>query len=423
MTIKHNNESGPEQRSLGQWLDYLESIHPTSIDMGLDRVNAVADNMSLHLNDSLVITVAGTNGKGTTCCFLEQALIGQGKSVAVYSSPHLLTYRERVRLNGELAQEKAFCDAFEAIEQSRGDISLTYFEFSTLAAIKMMQEWQVDVAILEVGLGGRLDATNIIDPDLSVITTIDLDHQDWLGNTREKIAREKAGILRANGKAVIGDLYPPASLYDAAKTLNANAIWATQDFLYGQDSDNDTWSWKGRQHAFSALPTPNIPVQNASTALAALECIDMLPDNDALVDMLKRIQMPGRQQKISESPLVVVDVAHNPQATAAMAAWLAHYDATKIRAVVGMLKDKSIVETLSNLSSLPAQWYTATTQGPRGCDAAVLSDALTQVGVDANAIVTCDSVRQAYANAREDYKDGELILVFGSFVTVADVLE
>jgi dihydrofolate synthase/folylpolyglutamate synthase len=425
---ENNKYSGSEQmspadkKSLGQWLSYLESIHPSAIDMGLERVKDVADAMSLTLSQSLVITVAGTNGKGTTCRLLEQSLLSQGKTVAVYSSPHLIDYCERVRINGELAQQQSFVDAFELIENARGDITLTYFEFSTLAAMKMMQDWQVDIAILEVGLGGRLDATNIIDADLAVITTIDLDHQDWLGNTREKIALEKAGIMRLNGNAVIGDLFPPSTLYDVVDELQVNARWATKDFTSVVEVEHSEWQWKGEKHTFTQLPYPKIPLQNATTALAALEMLNLLPDHAALKTILRDTTMPGRQQKISEQPLVVVDVAHNPQATASMQEWLSRYKVDKYRVVVGMLKDKSIAETLAPLSSLNAVWYVASTQGVRGCEAQVLENALVNAGTTIENIATYENVTLAYESALEDYQSNELILVFGSFVTVADVL-
>ncbi|WP_412726200.1 bifunctional tetrahydrofolate synthase/dihydrofolate synthase [Alteromonas sp. D210916BOD_24] len=414
--------SVPSSKNLSQWLSYLESIHPSTIDMGLDRVKAVAEAMALDLDNQLVITVAGTNGKGTTCRLLEQALIAQNKDVAVYSSPHLTDYRERVRHNGELASEQTFIDAFEFVEKARGDTTLTYFEFGTLAAMKMMQTWKVDVAILEVGLGGRLDATNIIDPDLAIITTIDLDHQDWLGNTREKIAREKAGIMRKHGKAVVGELFPPSSLYDVADELSAQVRWATQDFDSTVAQDHQEWTWNGQSHSFKHLPYPKIPLQNASTALAALEFLDLLPEEQVLTGIIDNTTMPGRQQTISHSPLVVVDVAHNPQATSAMLSWLNRYDVSNMRIVVGMLKDKSIAQTLSPLSALNARWYVAPTSGPRGCDAEVLENALVNAGTSIENIATYDSVSSAYHSALAEYQKDELILVFGSFVTVAEVL-
>ncbi|MEC7700151.1 MAG: bifunctional tetrahydrofolate synthase/dihydrofolate synthase, partial [Pseudomonadota bacterium] len=385
------------------------------------RVNDVAQRLNLRF-DARVITVGGTNGKGTTSALIENALLLEGQSVGVYSSPHLLDYRERVRINGALPDADTFCDAFEQVEQARGDITLTYFEFGTLAAMKMMQSWVVDVVILEVGLGGRLDATNIIDPDLAVITTIDLDHQDWLGNTREKIAREKAGIMRKNGNAVVGELFPPSSLYDVANELQANVRWATQDFETVVASDYSEWSWKGKSNSYTSLPYPKIPLQNASTALAALELLDLLPEESVVRDIIENTTMPGRQQTISDSPLVVVDVAHNPQATAAMQDWLNRYDVSQMRVVVGMLKDKSIAETLAPLAALNAKWYVASTSGPRGCKAEVLENALVNAGTTIENIDTFQDVTSAYQRALADYQTGELILVFGSFVTVADVL-
>ncbi|MBQ4830636.1 bifunctional tetrahydrofolate synthase/dihydrofolate synthase [Alteromonas sp. MMG017] len=422
------NQNTDSTTSLSQWLSHLESIHPSAIDMGIERVKTVANAMGIHLKDALLITVAGTNGKGTTCRLLEQAMLTQGKTVAVFSSPHLVSYCERVRLNGELAEESEFCRAFELIEKARGDITLTYFEFGTLAAMKMMQDWCVDVAVLEVGLGGRLDATNILDPDLAIITTIDLDHQDWLGDTREAIAREKAGIMRKNGKAVIGELLPPDSLRDVAREFNVDGRWAQEDFSVVEESITDnsvstSWQWKGKHSEFTQLPYPHIPLQNVATALAALELLDLLPDETAIRQIIANTRLPGRQQEISHNPLVVVDVAHNPQATKAMQEWLTRYPASKIRVVVGMLKDKSIVETLAPLSSLNAQWYLASTSGPRGCDADVLAGALLDAQLDKSRTQTFFDVTSAYKAARNDYHEGELILVFGSFVTVAEVLD
>lgn len=423
MKNHNNNSTGLANKTLDQWLSYLESVHPSAIDMGLTRVKSVAESMGLHLDNSLLITVAGTNGKGTTCRLLEQALLAQGKSVAVYSSPHLIDYCERVRINGDLAKEDDFCRAFELIDKVRGTVSLTYFEFSTLAGMKMMQDWGVDVAILEVGLGGRLDATNILDPDLAVITTIDLDHQDWLGDSREDIAREKAGIMREQGNAVIGELSPPLSLANVVNSLNVNAVWAGKDFVTTLHDDSGQWEWRGIHTSFMELPYPHIPLQNVSTALAALETLDLLPDESTVKAIIAATRLPGRQQTINENPLVVVDVAHNPQATRAMKLWLSRFSTTRLRIVVGMLKDKSIEETLAPLSSLNAQWYVGSTTGARGCDASTLRQALVNENVKGSAICTFTEVASAYNQALTDYVEGELILVFGSFVTVAQVLE
>lgn len=427
MNENTNTSVALEKKSLAQWLSYLESIHPTEIDMGLARTKAVAETLGLSLSSSTVITVAGTNGKGTTCRFIEQALLAQGKSVAVYSSPHLVDYRERVRLNGELPAESAFCNAFCAVEQARQGTSLTYFEFGTLAGMKMMQDWQVDVAILEVGLGGRLDATNIIDPDLAVITTIGLDHQDWLGDTREKIAIEKAGILRNGVKAVIGELDPPSTLVSEVERFNADTLWADKDFTV-DSTKSDDWQWHCPllNVSVSGLRFPSIPLQNASTAMAALAHINCLPNEARLKELTLNVAMPGRQHLVSESPLIVVDVAHNPQATENLKQWLhtvkQSRSVTRTRFVVGMLKDKAIEETLVPLTNSNACWYLANTQGTRGCSAQVLQDALSRANVPAKDMFTYSKVLEAYNAAISDYTLGELIVVFGSFLTVADVL-
>lgn len=427
MNENKNTSVALENKSLAQWLSYLESIHPSEIDMGLGRTKQVAERLGLSLSSSTVITVAGTNGKGTTCRFIEQALLAQGKSVAVYSSPHLVDYRERVRLNGALPEEAAFCNAFREVEIARGEISLTYFEFGTLAGMKMMQDWHVDVAILEVGLGGRLDATNIISPDLAVITTIGLDHQDWLGDTREKIAVEKAGILRDGIKAVIGELDPPTTLVSEVERFNAKALWANKDFFVDNASADD-WQWRcaAMDKSLSGLRFPSIPLQNVSTAIAALRHIDLLPDEDTLRALTQTVSMPGRQQVLSDSPPVVVDVAHNPQATENLTRWIdvisERHGAKNLRFVVGMLKDKAIEETLAPLTKFSGCWYVADTHGSRGCNAQVLQDALSRANVAKEDVFKHSNVLDAFSAANNDYKEGDLIVVFGSFLTVADVL-
>lgn len=408
----------PAHRTLSQWLQYLESIHPTAIELGLTRCQQVADKLGFDFAASTVITVAGTNGKGTTCAFLEQTAIEQGKSVAVYSSPHLLNYRERVRVNGKPAADAAFCEAFTAVEQARGDISLTYFEFGTLAAMVMMYAWQPDVVILEVGLGGRLDATNIIAPDLAVITTIDLDHQDWLGDTRDKIAVEKAGIMRPGIKAVIGERDPPASLTSEVARFQADAVWADQDFTVTEFRED--WQWQLNDHTLAQLPYPGIPVQNAATALAALYQLGWLPDREALTRIIARTALPGRRQQLQAAPRVVVDVGHNPQASANIRRWLADYQYDNLYIVAGMLKDKSVAATLAPFEGLHAQWLLAGTSGPRGLAGESLQAALPETERQSSATFT--QVTEAYQAARTKCSQSDMILVFGSFLTVADVL-
>ncbi|WP_018982096.1 bifunctional tetrahydrofolate synthase/dihydrofolate synthase [Salinimonas chungwhensis] len=413
-----SSNPAPDQKSLAQWLSYLETLHPSVIDLGLNRIKLVAERLDIDVSRQTVITVAGTNGKGTTCRFLEQACLVQGKTTGVYSSPHLLDYRERVRINNVNPAARQFCDVFEIIESARDGITLTYFEFGTLAALLLMQQAAVDVIILEVGLGGRLDATNIIDADLAVITTIDLDHQDWLGDTREAIAREKAGIMRQGGRAVIGELSPPASLTDVVSELAVTARWAGQDFQ--TFTENETWQWQGFHSTISELPVPRIPAQNIATSLAALEMLGWLPDSATVQALVARVNLPGRLETIATQPWVVVDVGHNPQAMAALRKWLHQQQFHQLRLVVGMLKDKSIRATLTELAGLNAHWYLGTTQGPRGAAASVLQENLDNA--DQNQSNCYTDVEQAYLNALNDAQDDDIIVVFGSFLTVADVM-
>lgn len=402
--------------SLPQWLSYLESIHPSTIDMGLARLQRVADNLQLDFSQQTVITVAGTNGKGTTCRFIEQALLSQSMQVGVYSSPHLVDYRERVRVQGDMLDAQAYVDALAIVDEARGDTSLTYFEFGTLAALVMFAQRQLDVVILEVGLGGRLDATNIIDPDLAVITSIGLDHQDWLGDTRELIAIEKAGIMRTQIPVVMGDLTPPATLSECVEKVGAKAIWANRDFSYTAEPDG--WTWQGLGKTKAALPETRIPRQNVSTALAALSLLNKLPTDEQLKVLIEQTAMPGRMQILRGEPRVILDVAHNPQATSSLADWLSKYEETTLHFVVGMLADKAIGDTLSALTTKGGQWYLAGTSGPRGLSGADLATNIDS----ALAHQVFDSVVDAYQQAIQSASKHDTIVVFGSFLTVADVI-
>ncbi len=386
--------------------------------MGLERVKLVGQALSLDFTHKRVITVAGTNGKGTTCRFIEAALLKKNKSVGVYSSPHLIDYRERVRINGELKSEAVYVEAFEKVELARGQVSLTYFEFGTLAAMLMMQQQNVEYVILEVGLGGRLDATNIIDPDIAVITSIGLDHQDWLGDTREKIALEKAGIIRSDSLAVIGEPEPPHTLTEHVEKLGCKAWWAGHDFSYEQDEQS--WRWQCEAVQLADLTHSSFLHQNVSSALTVLKLLDMLPDASSVNHLLETASLPGRRQLIATHPDTYLDVGHNPQASVAMKRWLQGLQAAKIHYVVGMLKDKSVAETLSPLAALSGEWYCASLPGARGNPAQALYSALP---VEAQQSAICfDNVTQAFNAAKEKAEPNDIILVFGSFLTVADVL-
>ena len=401
-------------KTLTQWLEYLESIHPSAIDMGLDRVNEVAQRLNLRF-DARVITVGGTNGKGTTSALIENALLIEGQSVGVYSSPHLLDYRERVRINGTLPDAAAFCDAFEQVEQARGDISLTYFEFGTLAAMLMLMAAELDVVVLEVGLGGRLDATNIITPDCAVITSIGLDHQDWLGDTREKIAVEKAGIIRHGGKVVIGEPEPPHTLREAVKALNADAWWQNQEFSIARRTDGAVTFTAAEQTL--ELSDTAIPLNNVATALAVLKHAGFIVSDATMQQAVANTQLPGRRQLIASQPATYLDVGHNPQATESLAEWLDSKTFEQLHIVVAMLNDKAPAASLAPFKRFAPQWYLASTHGPRGLSAEKLAAA-----VENTPNCLFPAVTEAYEAARQDAYSEDLILVVGSFHTVADIL-
>jgi dihydrofolate synthase/folylpolyglutamate synthase len=403
---------------LDQWLTYLEQVHPSNIELGLERVAEVFCNLQLDISQRTIITVAGTNGKGTTCAFIEQALLISKHSVAVFSSPHLLDYRERLRVAGAMLTEKAHCQAFLKVDKARGDISLTYFEFGTLAALQLMADSNADYLLLEVGLGGRLDAVNIVDATIAVITSIDLDHQDWLGDTKELIAIEKAGIFRANIPAVIGEPYPPTSLVDAALSYQVKPLWQGIDYHYQIDAQG--FHWQGVNRCYDHLPIPNIPVQNASTALQVIEVLGLQLDNKQMAHVIKQTSLPGRRQVIHIEPTVMLDVAHNPQATSLLAFDINNMNYKRVIAVVGMLADKDIKATLAPMLSVVSIWYCATLDVPRGAQSSRLVSAVFSTK---KKVLGYESVEVAYKCALEKAEQDDLVVVFGSFFTVTNILK
>lgn len=397
------------------WLHYLEHLHAQAIDLGLERIKQVADQLQLLQPAEVVFTVAGTNGKGTTCCTLESILISAGLRVGVYSSPHLLRYTERVRIQGAELPESRHCQAFADIEAVRGAVSLTYFEFGTLAALQLFKQANLDVVILEVGLGGRLDATNIVDADVAVVTSIALDHTDWLGNERESIGREKAGIFRQDNPAVVGEPDMPVSMADVADEKGAVLLCRGRDWDFSIQRDG--WSWQNKQRELSGLPMPNIPLANAATALAALNYSPLNIGEEAIRQGLKQAVLPGRFQIVRQRPMLILDVAHNPHAAAYLAGRLAALPKTgKIRAVVGMLADKDIPGTLGHLRPLVDEWYCAPLEGPRGATAEQLAGYLDRCQLFSD-------VASAWRQAMTVSTKQDTVVVCGSFHTVAQVME
>ncbi len=405
-----------KSQSLCDWLSYLERIHPQTIDLGLERVSAVARRLGVDTLPMPVILVAGTNGKGTTCAMLESIYRAAGYRVGVYASPHLVRYNERVRVDGADASDAALCDALAAVEQARDGISLTFFEFGTLAALWIFSRQTPDVVILEVGLGGRLDATNLISADVAVITSIALDHCDWLGDDRESIGREKAGICRAGRPLVCGEPDAPASIAAVAARVGATLLQCDQAF--SAQRDGPVWHFRGQHQQWHALPFPVLPWQNAITALAVVEQMS-LPVNEAHIRQgLSEARLAGRMQRWGERPNVILDVAHNPHSAAYLAGQFAQTTCKGRRfAVVGMLKDKDITQTLAQMLPVVDQWFLASLAGPRAASAQQL---LTCLGL---AATTYDTVVDAYTDALRQASDDDEIVVFGSFFTVAAVME
>ncbi|AOM39393.1 bifunctional tetrahydrofolate synthase/dihydrofolate synthase [Xenorhabdus hominickii] len=414
---------------LTTWLSYLGNLHTKAIDMGLERVSKLGSQLDLLEPAPKVITVSGTNGKGTTCHTLESIFLAAGLKVGVYSSPHLVRYTERVRIQGNEPSEQDFCRVFADIESQRGNISLTYFEYGTLAALQLFKEADLDVVILEVGLGGRLDATNIVDADVAAITSIALDHTDWLGADREHIGREKAGIFRRGHFAVVGEPDMPHSIAEVADELGANLFRRGVDWHFSQDTgsqDIDCWSWQTADQQFNGLPLPNLPLANAATAMGVIHCLLQQDDKvsraineQAIHTGLKNAQLPGRFQIIRENPLVILDVAHNPHAAGYLVQKLAELPRSpdsKIRGVVGMLEDKDIAGTLACLSRQIEEWYCTSLHESRGVEADILA------GYIANAR-TFTEVKSAWQQAMEDAAMQDIIVVCGSFHTVAHVME
>ncbi|PHM49876.1 bifunctional tetrahydrofolate synthase/dihydrofolate synthase [Xenorhabdus miraniensis] len=406
------------------WLSYLGNLHTKAIDMGLERVGKLGGQLGLLNPAPKVITVSGTNGKGTTCHTLESIFLAAGLRVGVYSSPHLVRYTERVRIQGKEATEQDFCRVFSDIETQRGDISLTYFEYGTLAALQLFKEADLDVVILEVGLGGRLDATNIVDADVAAITSIALDHTDWLGSDREHIGREKAGIFRRGHFAVVGEPDMPHAIAEVADELGAKLFRRGVDWHFTQDTNSWAWLTDGQQ--FSELPLPNLPLANAATAIGVIHCllqqdnkISRAIDERAIHVGLRNAQLPGRFQIVRENPLVILDVAHNPHAAGYLVQKLAELPrapGSKIRGVIGMLKDKDIAGTLACLSQQIDEWYCASLHELRGAEAEILAGQLACARAFAE-------VEPAWQQAMEDASEEDIIVVCGSFHTVAHVME
>ena len=412
--------------TLDGWLAYLATLHPKTIALGLDRVHAVYARLGLAFACPAII-VAGTNGKGSTCALLERMFAAGGYRVGLYTSPHLLRFNERVRVAGADASDRELCEAFAAVEAVRGDTALTYFEFGTLAALWLFARAGIDAMVLEVGLGGRLDAVNIIDADVAIVTTVAIDHVDYLGATREAIGREKAGIFRTGRVAICADRDPPHTLLDHAAAIGATLLRLGVDYDFTVSGPQ--WSYRGPGGARHGLPHPALrgdyQLVNAATALAAVDALrPRLPlGMGAVRTALVEVALPGRFQVLPGRPVRVLDVAHNTQAARALASGLGAMGFhPQTHAVFGIMADKDIDDVIAALLPRVDTWRVATLPPPRGASASMLRDRLEAAGVAPAAIREFENPATAYRAACGASAEADRIIVFGSFQTVAAAL-
>lgn len=418
--------------SLPGWLSYLETLHPKEMDLGLERVREVAQRLDLLPVDVPVITIAGTNGKGTTAAVIEALLVESGRVVGVCSSPHFLRFNERIRVSGEEVDDAVIIDSFERIDSARGDLSLTYFEFATLAALWAFKQLHVEIMVLEVGLGGRLDAVNIVDASVAVITSIALDHQQWLGTSRESIGAEKAGILRSGKPAVIADVNPPNSVIEIANAHGGSTAYIGREFgIYEESSSRGSQThWKGwltdgvgETRQLPMLPRGSLLPINICAALQAMLLIGISFDDRQLHKGLARIKLRGRRESEElAGHHYILDVAHNPAAIDKLLEYIDLSDCKgKIYSVFSVMADKDVSEMIGACKNRFDGWFLGDqAEVPRACTAAFLEQALER---DGNQVVSCsDSIEGAFRSAQSAMSEGDTLVVFGSFFTVAAVL-
>ena len=412
--------------SLKDWLDWQESLHPLAIDLGLERAALVFHTLNPGYLKPLTITVAGTNGKGSCIAYLEAIYRAEGYRVGAYSSPHILKYNERIKIDGKPVSDELICEAFARIESVRGNTSLSYFEFGTLAALDIFWRSDLDIQLLEVGLGGRLDAVNIVNPDISLITSIGIDHIEWLGETREAIGQEKAGIFRTKIPAIIGDCNPPNSLLQRATDIDARLYCINKDFGYKKRTA--TWDWFAGNKRISQLPEPGLKgehhYRNASSAILAVEILaKSLPVSDTSIRLgLKNIHLLGRFQLINDKIPILLDVGHNPEAVKTLFDYLTStFPGKKIYAVFSMMKDKDIAGVLEIMNPVIYEWFFSPLTNPRAATETLMRDIFSQSPVTRVSFGFTGFADAFYA-AKNRAQEDDLLLVFGSFFLVSDCL-
>ena len=420
----------PQPTTLAEWLDHCERLHPKDIDLGLARSEALKQRLGLAFKVP-VITVAGTNGKGSTCTMIESIGLQAGYKVGLYIKPHFVHFEERCRVNGAMVSAAELLPHFEAVEQARGDMALTYFEFTTMAILRLLSQAELDMVILEVGLGGRLDTVNVIDADCAVITSIALDHMEYLGPDREAIGREKAAIMRPGKPAVFSDPVPPASVAAYAQEIGADLWQIGRDFNYA--GDKQQWGWGGRNKRFNGLAYPALrganQLLNASGALAAFEALrDRLPITaQAVRNGLAMLELPGRFQIVPGQPTLVLDVAHNPHAVGALFENLDQMGFfPRTHAVLGVMADKDITAILTRMAPLVDHWHFCDLPIPRAATAQQLKslhDGLNLRGPGPVTTACHSNPSEALRAAVAAADPADRIVAFGSFYTVGGVLK
>lgn len=413
--------------SLSEWLDAIEKLHPKQIEMGLGRISKVKEKLNLAFFCPIVL-VGGTNGKGSTCTFLQSIWQAAGFRVGLYTSPHIHLFEERIQINGKTVKPKDIVQAFQEIEKVRGDVELTFFEYTTLAALSIFSKENLDALILEVGLGGRLDATNLMDADVAIVTNVDMDHENFLGLTKEAIGYEKAGIYRKDKFAIYGDILPPESLLKHASDIGAKLLILNRDYAASQVSEKN-WSYRGKAMRLKNLPFPTLygahQIKNATNALMAIELLShrLEVDEKAIIKGLQKAYVPGRFEVIQKEPLTILDVAHNPHAAKVLRENLLTCPTSKTYAVYGAMADKDIQGVLVLLKDIVDEWFITNLPLDRAEKVENLARILTKMGVKNDKIHSYQEAKKAFESAKEKAQKNDKIVAFGSFWIVTGITE
>ena len=413
--------------TVDEWLDWQQTVHPLNIDFKLERILSVYKKLNISKIANKIITVAGTNGKGSTVSFLESVLNEKKYRVGTFTSPHILRYNERIKINGIEIDDESLLETFEMIDEARGDTTLTYFEFATLSAFYLFSKSNLDVAVLEVGLGGRLDATNIVDSDISIITSIGIDHTEFLGNTIDSIALEKAGVMRPFKTCIYAQENPPAALLKYAKNKSVNLLIHNNDYRVSLGSSN--WSLKSKNNSINEIPNLKMigdyQYNYAAASLLALDVIlpECLDDHGVIKKALSETEISGRFQYLSKSPDIILDVAHNEDAAKSLSDNIKKIGYDKIIVVLGVLADKDVYSIVEPFSSLVDHWYIGTINSERGMNSDEIKFRINSIYKNKLSIGTYASVTSAFNAAKCDQMRDSLLLVYGSFYTVSEALK